>query len=430
VALEQLLTVPAQQLGALVAETWLAMRRRSRYRDVPPARPSLSLIGEALLDRTFTLSTSVMTGLPLPEAVRRMVDEAEAARRLFEERGWLASPASYHRTPPPLLDPELREERTWAGPRRRRFQRLVFPSGYEPHAGEPGRERWLEHPSNGTAHAYVLEHQGRPRPWLVCVHGFGMGSPLVNLSGFPVRLLHERLGLNLAFPCLPLHGERGATRMSGGEVLAPDYIRLVHLFAQGAWDLRRLVSWIRARGGERIGLYGVSLGGYVSALVAGLEDGLACIVAGIPMVDFPLAAQDNMPWIMRRYDDEFELDWRVIRAITHVVSPLAMKPRVPREGRFIYAGIADRVVKPEHPRALWRHWDQPEIHWFSGGHVLGAFHRTVLPFLEASLRRSGMVAPPEPERAPKRGGGARRASARKARAASPREGNPRGRRAE
>jgi hypothetical protein len=390
-ALGQFLAVP-HQIGAIVAEALLAIRRESGYRDVPAAEPSLRLIGGALLDRTFRLSTSVMTGLPLPEAVRRMLDEAAEAERLFAARGWLAEPSGYHRDPPPLHDPQVRDESTWSGPRRRRYRRLVFPSGYEPHAGEPGRERWLAHPRNGTAHAYVLEHPGGPRPWLVCVHGFGMGTPLVNLSGFPVRLLHDELGLNLLFPCLPLHGARGATRFSGGEVLAPDYLRLVHLFAQGAWDVRRLVAWIRARGGERVGLYGVSLGGYVSALVAGLEDGLACIVAGIPMVDFPLAAQDNMPWIMRRYDDEFELDWRLIRAITHVVSPLAIAPRVPRAARFIYAGIADRVVKPEHPRALWRHWEQPDIHWFSGGHVLGVFDRSVLPFLAASLRRAGMSA--------------------------------------
>jgi hypothetical protein len=391
-ALEQLLTVPAQQLSALFTETWDALRHRSRYRDVPALELSFSLIAEALLDRTFTLSTSAMVGLPLPEMVRRMVDDAADAYRLFESRGWLADPAGYHATPPPLRDPELREESAWAGARRQRFTRLVFESGYEPHAGEPGRERWLDHPSNGTAHAYLLEHEGGPRPWLVCVHGFGMGSPFVNFSGFPVRLLHERLGLNLCFPCLPLHGARGTTRFSGGEVLAPDYLRLVHLFAQGAWDVRRLLGWIRSRGGERVGIYGVSLGGYVSSLVAGLEDGLAAIVAGIPMVDFPLAAQDNMPWVMRRYDDEFELDWRVIRAITHVASPLALKPRVPRAGRFIYAGIADRVVKPEHPRALWRHWEEPEIHWFSGGHVLGVFNRSVLPFLEDALRRSGLAA--------------------------------------
>ena len=392
VVLEQLLAVPVQQLGHLIAETWLALSRQSGYADVPPPEPSLSLIGEALLDRTFTLSTSVMTGLPRPDAVRRMLEEVALAERLFAERGWLVEPARYHPAPPALADPEIRDERTWAGRRRRHYRRLVFESGYAPHAGEPGRERWLEHPSNGTAHAYVLEHEGGPRPWIVCVHGFGMGTPLLNLSGFPIRLLHEELGLNVLLPCLPLHGARGATRFSGGEILAPDYLRVVHLFAQGVWDVRRLLSWIRARGGKKIGLHGLSLGAYISSLVVGLEPDLACVVAGIPMVDFPLAAQDNMPWIMRRYDDEFELDWRLIRAITHVVSPLALRPLVPRAGRFIYAGIADRVVKPEHPRALWRHWDEPAIHWFSGGHVLGVFNRSVLPFLEQSLRSVGMAA--------------------------------------
>src|SRR5262244_2601182 len=105
--------MPAQQLGQLVSETCRALRRRSGYADVPPARPSLALLGGALLDRTFTLGTSVMTGLPLPEAVRRMLDEAAAAARLFEQRGWLADPARYHDEPPPLLDPEIREERTY-----------------------------------------------------------------------------------------------------------------------------------------------------------------------------------------------------------------------------------------------------------------------------------------------------------------------------
>jgi hypothetical protein len=392
-ALGQRLAVPAHQVGALLAGALLGRRRRpGSRRDVPPPQPSLALLGELLLDRTLALSTSVLTGLPRPAVLERMREEAERARRFYEERGWLAEPVGYHQAPPALRDPETREESSWAGPRRRRYRRLVFPSLFEPHAGEPGRGRWLAHPRNGTAHAYVLEHPGPARPWLVCVHGFGMGTPLVNLSGFPVRLLHDRLGLNLLFPCLPLHGARGATRLSGGEVLAPDYLRLVHLFAQATWDVRRLVSWIRSRGGERVGLYGISLGGYVSALAASLEDGLACVVAGIPMVDFPLAARDHMPWLMRRHEDEFAADQGLVRAITHVVSPLALAPRVPREGRFIYAGTADRIVKPAHPRALWRHWGGPEIHWFPGGHVLGAWNRSVLPFLETSLRRVGMAA--------------------------------------
>jgi len=387
--LGQFLTVPLQQLDSLLGETWSAIRGQSRYPDVPPLEPSLGLLGEALLDRTFTLSTSAMTGVPLPEQLRRMRNEAASACALYEARGWLANPAAYHQEPPPLVSGALAEAATWYGPRRRRFGRLVFESGYAPHPGEPGRERWLDHPSNGTAHAYVLEHE-EPRPWLVCVHGFGMGTPLVNFAGFQVAHLHETLGLNLVLPVLPLHGPRGQKRFSGGEVLEPDYMKMVFLFAQAAWDVRRVVSWARARGGGDVGIYGISLGGYVSALVAGLEDNLGCVIAGIPCVDFPNLARDNEPWIMRRYGEELRVDWSVVRTLSHVVSPLALPPRLSKERRFIYAGIADRIVHPDQPRALWRHWDEPEIHWFSGGHVLGVMNASTREFLSRCLATTGL----------------------------------------
>jgi len=389
-ALGQLISIPLQQLEAIFSESWSALRRSSRYRDVPALEPSVGLIGEALLDRTFTNFTSVMTGVPLPETVRRMLADIIEARDFYDDHGWLASPEGYHRDPPPPAEVEIRKGSAWSGSRRLRYQSLRFESGWEPHPGEPGRERWLAHPTNSTAHAYVLEHP-EPRPWLVCVHGFGMGSPMVNFSAFQAVLLHRRLGLNVIFPVLPLHGPRGVARFSGGEVFNPDYMRMVHLFAQAAWDVRRIISWVRARGAEQVGLYGISLGGYVTALVASLEDGLDCVIAGIPAVDFPNLARDNEPWVMRRYDDEFDLDWRLIRAISHVVSPLAFPPRVPSEKCFIYAGIADRVVRPDQPRALWRHWGHPEIHWFSGGHVLGIFNGSVGPFIERCLIDVGMA---------------------------------------
>jgi hypothetical protein len=387
---DALLTIPAQQLGALVTEAWGAFRRGSAWSDVPSLEPSLGLVGEALLDRTFTLMTSVMVGVPVPETVRRMVDDLLAAHAFYEARGWLTDPSGYHPEPPPVGRVARRRCASFAGTRRLAYEHVSLPSEFTPHEGEPGRERWLAHPRNGTAHVYVLEHE-EPRPWLVGVHGFAMGTPLTNFAGFPVRLLHDELGLNLALPVLPLHGPRGAGGVSGGEVLSPDYLRMVHLFAQGLWDVRRTLAWIRSRSDEPIGLYGISLGGYVSALVAAFEPALACVIAGIPPVDFPSLANDNQPWIMRRYGDEFEVDWKLVRAVSHVVSPLAFTPRVPRERRFIYAGLADRVVKPYQPRALWRHWDEPEIHWFSGGHVLGIWNDTIGDFLVRALESTGMV---------------------------------------
>jgi len=74
-----------------------------------------------------------------------------------------------------------------------------------------------------------------------------------------------------------------------------------------------------------------------------------------------------------------------VRAATHVVSPLALDPRVPTQRRFIFAGTADRVARPDQARALWRHWDRCAIHWFPGGHVAAQWSPTVWPFVLDAL---------------------------------------------
>lgn len=385
------MTFPAEQLGTFVTEAWSAFRGASQFSEVPAPEASLGMLGEALLDRTFSAATTLMLGVPMPEEVRRQEEEADQLRVLLEEGGFLKDPLSYHRTPPALDDFELTDEATWVGPRRCPYQKLSFASDFEPRPGEPGRERWLAHERNGEATAYVLEHDGPPRPWVVGIHGFGMGTPLVNFVGFPVRMLHEELGLNVIMPVLPLHGPRGSARMSGAEVMGPDYVRMVHLFSQAIWDVRRILQWVRDRGGKKIGLYGISMGGYVSSLVAAIEKDLQALMVSIPMVDFTMSAQDNLPWIMRRYDDDIDMDWETLRAITHVVSPLAVVPKVTKSQRFIFSGIGDRVVRPDQPRALWRHWGKPEIEWFSGGHVLGIFQKGLEPFLRKALAKSDMV---------------------------------------
>jgi hypothetical protein len=138
-----------------------------------------------------------------------MLEDLSAARDFYAARGWLADPAAYHQQPASITRSEESEGATWDGPRRRRYRHLRAASGFAPHAGEPGGEHWLDHPTNGTLHVDLIERDPSA-PWLVCVHGFGMGSPLVNFNAFGVRQLHDTLGLNLAFPVLPLHGPRGA----------------------------------------------------------------------------------------------------------------------------------------------------------------------------------------------------------------------------
>jgi dienelactone hydrolase len=357
-----------------------------RYAEVPPVETSLRVIAESAIDRGFSLGMNWLTDLPDPAQLRRARAEAAAMAAFMADGGFHDDPSSYHRTPAPPGRSRLRPARAWLGREPTNYQSLALPSNYEPHPGEPGGTRWLEHPRNHTLHAQVFEHPGAPRPWVVGVHGFGMGTPLTNFTVFSPERLHRELGWNVVLPSLPLHGRRGSGRMSGGEVLAPDYLRMVHLFAQAVWDVRRIVAWIRARGGARIGLYGISLGAYVSALVCAFEDDLAGVIAGIPAVDFPNLARDHEPRRLRRYGSDARIDWTHVRQATHAVSPLAFAPRVPRERRFIFAGTADRVARPDQARALWRHWDRCTIHWFAGGHVAAQWNPTIAPFVDTSLQ--------------------------------------------
>ncbi len=91
-ALGRLISIPLQQLEAIFSESWSALRRTSRYRDVPALEPSVGLIGEALLDRTFTNFTSVMTGVPLRESVRLMLADFIESRDFYDREGCLAKP--------------------------------------------------------------------------------------------------------------------------------------------------------------------------------------------------------------------------------------------------------------------------------------------------------------------------------------------------
>ncbi len=387
----QLSSIPTIEMGRLLGEVWNVAQRNSGLMPVRPNHLTYAGVAEAMLDHTFTLTMNALTGIPDREQMDRQRAEMRAVWGLLEEAGWLDDPASFHQDPPPVSDWTEDRESTRI-PSRFEFSRISFDSEYQPRAGMPGTDRWMERHANRTHHAYVLEHEdGGDRPWLVCIHGFGMGSPAVNFAGFGAQYLHHTLGLNLIFPTLPLHGLRSSTSVSGGDLLHPDYVGLLHSFTQAIWDIRRTIQWVRAGGGEKIGLYGLSLGGCNSALVASLEKDLSCVIAGIPVVDFTRVARSNAPWVVDWYHSG-STDWNLMSSVMRVVSPLALEPRLERDRRFIFAGRADRVVPPDQARSLWTHWGQPDIHWYPGGHVFGFMTAEVRRFVEESLYQSDMVA--------------------------------------
>jgi hypothetical protein len=377
----------AASLASFVAAGVHSLRLEPEIEGVPKAVFSYRLGAEVAIDEALLATMFVGAKLPRPEDHARIPREMAEARSRFEAEGWLEKPASYHVTPPPLEAPIFSRART----RGIDYEHLRFESGYQPHPGEPGRERWLAKVANRTAHAWVLRHPGPPRPWLVCIHGYQMGWPLIDLLAFQPEIFHRRLGLNLLVPTLPLHGLRKAGRRSGDGFLSGDPIDTVHAEAQAMWDLRRLLGWLREdQAAAAVGVMGFSLGGYTTALLASLDDGLACAIAGIPVTDFARIYYRHLPPLHLSSAESQGLAEPELRQVLSVISPLALEPRIPRERRWIFGGVVDRLVPADQVRDLWRHWDQPRIAWYPGSHMSFRLHPAVPKLVLTALVDSGL----------------------------------------
>jgi hypothetical protein len=327
----------------LVGARWSHLGSQPALTEAPALPRSLGLAAKVALDELFFLTELLSAGIVSLAEGHRLRDELSRSVALAEAEGWLTAPATYHRAPPPLVEPVETPSRS----RSTDFHHLHFESGYEPHPGEPGRERWLGYVPVRTAHAWVLRHTDRPRPWLVCIHAYRMGFPLADFMVFPIARLHRELGLNLAFPVLPFHGPRKVGWRTGDLFFSGDYVDTVHMQANAVWDVRRLLSWIRTQDAPAVGVYGLSLGGLTAALVASLEH-VDCVVAGIPATDYVSLAHWNLPPALMGFFERQGLAWDEVRRLVRLISPLALAPRVARERRFLFAAASYRLVPPQH----------------------------------------------------------------------------------
>lgn len=376
---------PFTRASAFYASSWHRYLTRQPGGDVPVVRPTAALATHAFRDEIVLAGFRMLR--PVSDARVFALAEREliAALGLYSQVGCLATPERFFLPPPPLTEVTIGTVQTW----RHTYERMSFDSGYAPHPDDPGRQRWLGYRPNSRAYVWLLRH-GEPRPWLVCVHGAVMGRAALDLTLFRARRLHENLGLNVVLPVLPLHGPRRRDLPASVAFPGENALDNVHSAAQAVWDIRRLLSWIRLQGGGTpIGFTSISLGGYVTSLVASLEDGLACAILGVPVADLVdlLERHAGLP--------RNDVRRRIIplaRRLGRMVSPLGLTPRVPPEGRFIYAGLADRLVHPrDQVTRLWEHWGRPEIAWYAGGHTGFFGSRPVTLFVNDALRRSGLV---------------------------------------
>jgi pimeloyl-ACP methyl ester carboxylesterase len=280
---------------------------------------------------------------------------------------------------PPL--PAVRERFVRSLPRGGEVVDLTWESGWVPHDVN-GRESYLRFAENRIACARLLRHPV-PAPAIICLHGYRAGIHRLEEIAWRARWLHRRLGLDVALVTLPFHALRAPRGRFAPLFPSTRTPRTVEGFGQAVWDVRSLMGWLRARGAPRLGVAGMSLGGYTAALLATIEPRLDFVVLFIPLADLTDVAIEHEALRGERMPEPLR---DAGKNALQLVRPLARAPVIPADRMLVVAAAGDRITaKDTHAERLAAHFGAPLV-VFPGGHLLQFGRRAGLRAMARLIR--------------------------------------------
>ena len=345
--------------------------------------PTASAVDRALVAAMQIRNRGVRRG---PESLSHEQRIARLAEIRAEYGGGqlIEDPDAFFAAPPKLCTLDVRERRVakpwWRG----ECFDLSWASAFEPFSSSM-RDEYQAHLPNRRAHARLYLGPVKGRPAVILVHGYMAGRLGLEERLWPIPWMSEN-GLDAALIVLPFHGVR--TRADGGGPLFPgaDPRFTNEGFRQLVADFRVLSALLKERGAPAVGVMGMSLGGYSSALLATLEPNLAFAVPIIPLASIADFARDQG---RLGTGESAAAQHTALEQANWIVSPFARPRRIPRERVLVIGAEADRVTPLDrHAQKLAAHFDVPLLR-LRGGHLLQTWRTEAFRAVGRMLHESG-----------------------------------------
>jgi dienelactone hydrolase len=212
---------------------------------------------------------------------------------------------------------------------------------------------------------YRCERQWQERPAVVLLHGWN--DIIDHRWRFPAiaRQINYQ-GINAVTLQAPYHFQRRPRDLgSWSNFLCPDLLRTSHAVAQSLAEIQALAGWLRERGCPSVGLWGVSLGGWLAGLAAcHCHDARwSCLVLMAPVARLD-SAIEKLPFC--RHIRRALQGQPVATARLNLTSG---RPAIPTADILLIEAEHDLFVPRETVEELWRAWEQPAILRVPEGHI-------------------------------------------------------------
>jgi len=281
-------------------------------------------------------------------------------REIYDREDLIAEPSAFFQE---VTRPVAQRRRVRRFGRRGEVVDVTWPSDYHPFL-DAVADGYLREEANRTAGARLVLHRDGPRPAVILVHGYLAGPYVLEERAWPLRWLFE-WGLDCALVVLPFHAFRSGGRRP--RFPSSDPRLTIEGFRQAILDVGTLAGLLEARGAPAIGLMGMSLGGYTTALAATVDPRFRFAVPWLPLASIADFAREGGRFVGTEAEQARQHE--LLETVHRVVSPLARPPLVPAEGRLVVAARGDRITPVSHARRLAEHFDAP-LELFEGGHLL------------------------------------------------------------
>jgi hypothetical protein len=248
-------------------------------------------------------------------------------------------------------------------------------------------DKYMRAKRNQVAHARWLHHTEGPRPCVVLLHGYMAGTYAIEERLWPVRQMFDS-GMDVVISVLPFHGPRRseARGLKPPAFPSSDPRFTIEGLRQLVLDHTALFDYLLDGRVSSLGVMGMSLGGYGTALLATLEARLKFAVLVIPLAAIEDFAHSHGRFTGSSQDQEAQRS--AMLSAQASVSPFSRPPLVTGDRVIVLAGESDLVTGVQQAQRLSRHF-QTDLHTFGGGHLLQfGLSRAFAP-VWAMLKRDG-----------------------------------------
>ncbi|WP_226567811.1 alpha/beta hydrolase [Bacillus stratosphericus] len=239
-----------------------------------------------------------------------------------------------------------------------------------------------------------LRKDSKHKPNVIFVHGWRMDS-----YDRIKKIYHDRIiknyDWNMYYYTLPYHFDREpqASTYSGERMISANINRTVQSSQQAIVELRGLIKWIKEIKGGEIIVIGISLGGWLTNLLATVEKEVDIVVSAFYANNIAHSIWNTLPGkYIRRDLEEHGTTYEELNKAWDIMNPSKAELLVDKENVLLISGKYDMYIDINDADILWNSWGKPKRHIYSCGHSGIVLSRKriaadTLQFIESRLEK-------------------------------------------